>query len=150
MTEEEGIQNRYLDIFDEIPEANLYFEFLSKSGIPQQFYWRAFRVRHDFALRLGEYDDQVEFLKSRITEKELSGAETDPATASELESIKREIKTIIQFRTMFQEEGAEALRKYHPQLSDKTLETLFRFRPKKVPFPLPHVELEDVFLGTEP
>jgi hypothetical protein len=80
----------------------------------------------------------------------LSGAETDPATASELESIKREIKTIIQFRTWFQEEGAEDLRKYHPQLSDKTLETLFRFRPKEVPFPLPHVELEDVFLGTEP
>lgn len=150
LTVEEGIQNRYLNIFDEIPEANLYFEFLSKSGIPQQFHWRAFRVLHDFALRLGEYDHQVEFLKSRITEKELSGAETDPATASELESIKREIKTIIQFRTWFQEEGAEALRKYHPQLSDKTLETLFRFRPKEVPFPLPHVELEDVFLGTEP
>jgi len=150
LTVEEGIQNRYLDIFDEIPEANLYFEFLSKSGIPQQFHWRAFRVLHDFALRLGEYDHQVEFLKSRITEKELSGAETDPATALELESIKREIKIIIQFRTRFQEEGAEALRKYHPQLSDKTLETLFRFRPKEVPFPLPHVELEDVFLGTEP
>ena len=150
LTVEEGIQNRYLDIFDEIPEANLYFEFLSKSGIPQQFHWRAFRVLHDIALRLGEYDHQVEFLKSRITEKELSGAETDPATASELESIKREIKTIIQFRTWFQEEGAEDLRKYHPQLSDKTLETLFRFRPKEVPFPLPHVELEDVFLGTEP
>ena len=150
LTVEEGIQNRYLDIFDEIPEANLYFEFLSKSGIPQQFHWRAFRVLHDFALRLGEYDHQVEFLKSRIAEKELSGAETDPATASELESIKREIKTIIQFRTWFQEEGAEALRKYHPQLSDKTLETLFRFRPKEVPFSLPHVELEDVFLGTEP
>jgi hypothetical protein len=150
LTVEEGIQNRYLNIFDEIPEANLYFAFLSKSGIPQQFHWRAFRVLHDIALRLGEYDHQVEFLKSRLTEKELSGAETDPATASELESIKREIKTIIQFRTMFQEEGAEALRKYHPQLSDKTLETLFRFRPKEVPFPLPHVELEDVFLGTEP
>lgn len=150
LTVEEGIQRRYVEIFDEIPEANLYFEFLSKSGIPQQFHWRAFRVLHDFALRLGEYDHQVEFLKSRITEKELSGAESDPATASELESIKREIKTIIQFRTMFQEEGSVALRKYHPQLSDKTLETLFRFRPKEVPFPLPHVELEDVFLGTEP
>jgi hypothetical protein len=150
LTVEEGIQNRYLDIFDEIPEANLYFEFLSKSGIPQQFHWRAFRVLHDIALRLGEYDHQVELLKSRLTEKELSGAETDPVTASELESIKREIKTIIQFRTWFQEEGAEDLRKYHPQLSDKTLETLFRFRPKEVPFPLPHVELEDVFLGTEP
>ena len=150
LTVEEGIQNRYLDIFDEIPEANLYFEFLSKSGIPQQFHWRAFRVLHDIALRLGEYDHQVEFLKSRLTEKELSGAETDPVKASELDSIKREIKTIIQFRTWFQEEGAEDLRKYHPQLSDKTLETLFRFRPKEVPFSLPHVELEDVFLGTEP
>ena len=150
LTVEEGIQHRYLDIFDEIPEANLYFEFLSKSGIPQQFHWRAFRVLHDIALRLGEYDHQVEFLKSRLTEKELSGAETDPVKASELDSIKREIKTIIQFRTWFQEEGAEDLRKYHPQLSDKTLETLFRFRPKEVPFPLPHLELEDVFLGTEP
>ena len=150
LTVEEGIQNRYLNIFDEIPEANLYFEFLSKSGIPQQFHWRAFRVLHDIALRLGEYDHQVEFLKSRLTEKELSGAETDPVKASELDSIKREIKTIIQFRTWFQEEGAEDLRKYHPQLSDKTLETLFRFRPKEVPFSLPHVELEDVFLGTEP
>ncbi len=150
LTVEEGIQNRYLDIFDEIPEANLYFEFLSKSGIPQQFHWLAFRVLHDIALRLGEYDHQVEFLKSRLTEKELSGAETDPVKASELDSIKREIKTIIQFRTWFQEEGAEDLRKYHPQLSDKTLETLFRFRPKEVPFSLPHVELEDVFLGTEP
>ena len=80
LTVEEGIQNRYLDIFDEIPEANPYFEFLSKSGIPQQFHWRAFRVLHDIALRLGEYDHQVELLKSRLTEKELSGAETDPVT----------------------------------------------------------------------
>ena len=148
---EAGIRERYGVLFNEIPEANLYFEFLAKSGIPEQFHWRAFRVLHDFALRLGEHDRDVEVLKSRLTEMEsASRGKTDPATASELESAKLEMKSAIERRSWFQERGYEALRKYHPQLSDETLETLFRFRPKEIPFALPHVERDDVFLGTEP
>lgn len=148
---EAGIRDRYGVLFNEIPEAGLYFEFLAKSGIPEQFHWRAFRVLHDFALRLGEHDHDVAILKSRLTEMEsASGGKTDPATVSELESAKLEMKSAIERRSWFQARGYEALRKYHPQLSDETLETLFRFRPKEIPFALPHVERDDVFLGTEP
>lgn len=148
---EAGIRERYQELFDEIPEANLYFEFLSKSGIPEQFQWRAFRVLHDFALRLGEQDREIETLKSRLSEKEsLSDGNTDPAAASELDSIKLEIKTATEHRRWFQETGYEALRRFHPQLRDETLATLFRFRPQEIPFTLPHVEQGDVFLGVGP
>ena len=148
---EAGIRERYQELFNEIPEANLYFEFLSKSGIPEQFQWRAFRVLHDFTLRLGEQDREIETLKSRLSDKEsMSDGNTDPAAASELDSIKLEIRTAIEHRRWFQEKGYEALRRFHPQLRDETLATLFRFRPQEIPFTLPHVEQGDVFLGVGP
>ena len=148
---EAGIRERYQELFNEIPEANLYFEFLSKSGIPEQFQWRAFRVLHDFTLRLGEQDREIETLKSRLSDKEsMSDGNTDPAAASELDSIKLEIKTAIEHRRWFQEKGYEALRRFHPLLRDETLATLFRFRPQEIPFTLPHVEQGDVFLGVGP